>query len=312
MPGKRAGSPLPEPTTAESSLSSQLASDVRALSGDIGERNLFAGDSMDRAGAWVDSRMREAGLAPHWHTYRLSGGGMPGLGGHEAHNLVAEVPGGERADEIVVVGAHYDSVPGSPGANDNASGVAALLALAGAFRQQTRTLRFVAFANEEPPFFCSPDMGSHAYAARCRDRGDDVVAMMAMDGIGCFSDEPGSQQFPVSGAGWVYPDQGDFIGFVSRLRDSRLLRRAVRAFRRNASVPSESAALPSWVPGVGWSDHWSFWQHDYPAFFVTDTLPYRDPHYHLPTDTFERLDYDRMARVVAGLKAVVEELAGSR
>lgn len=313
MPGESMSGPLPRPTTTERTLAARLESDVRALSGDIGERNLLCGASMDRSAAWIEARMRDAGFSPQRHTYTLTGGSLPMVAGREAHNLVAELPGRERMHEIVVVGAHYDSVSASPGANDNASGVAALLALAEAFsyRPQPRTLRFVAFANEEPPYFLSRDMGSLAYAARCRERGENIVAMMAMDGIGYFSDEPGSQQFPVSGVGWMYPDQGNFIGFVSRLRDVRLLRRAIGAFRESATVPSEGAALPAWVPGVEWSDHWSFWQQGYPAFFVTDTLPFRDPDYHSPDDTSERLDYDRMARVVAGLEVVIVALAGS-
>lgn len=312
MPGRSASEPLPESTAAHRALAGRLEADVRALSADIGERNLFSADSMTEAVVWLEARLREAGYRPQRHTYRLSGDSLPGLDGMTAHNLVAEVGGTERPDEIVVVGAHYDSVSRSPGANDNASGVAALLALAEWFRDRPgpRTLRFVAFANEEPPMFLSPDMGSHAYAAYCRERGDDVVAMMAMDGIGYFSDEPGSQRYPAAGIGLFYPGRGDFIGFVTRLRDAGLLRRALGAFRERATIPSEGAALPGGLPGVSWSDHWSFWQHDFPAFFVTDTLPFRYPHYHSPRDTADRLDYERMARVVEGLKAVVGELGG--
>lgn len=314
MPGKSVRGPLPEMTVPERDLAARLEADVRALAVDIGERNFLAGDSMDRAAAWIEARMRDAGFSPQRHTYELTGDSLPMVAGREAHNLVAEVQGRERVEEIVVVGAHYDSVSGSPGANDNASGIAALLTLAEAFsnRPQPRTLRFVAFGNEEPPYFLSRDMGSLAYAARCRERGENIVAMMAMDGIGYFSDAPDSQQFPVSGVGWIYPDRGNFIGFVSRMWEAHLLRRAIGAFREEATVPSEGAALPGWVPGVGWSDHWSFWQHGYPAFFVTDTLPFRDPHYHSPGDTAGRLDYDRMARVVTGIKAVMVDLAGSR
>ena len=268
---------------------------------------------MAKAADWIESRLREAGFNAERHAYELAGSSWPALAGSGAHNLVAEVSGTKRPGEIVVVGAHYDSVRGSPGANDNASSVAALLALAEWFHQRPmpRTLRFVAFANEEPPVFGSPDMGSHAYAARSRERGEQVVAMMSMDGIGYFGDGPGSQLYPLPGLGMIYPSRGNFIAFVSRLRDARLMRRAIGAFRGQASVPSEGAALPGGLPGVNWSDHWSFWQHDYPAFLVTDTLPFRDPHYHTPRDTAERLDYERMARVVEGLKAVIVMLAAA-
>ncbi len=214
--------------------------------------------------------------------------------------------------EIVIIGAHYDSVPLSPGANDNASALAVLLAMATRLRtwKPRRTIRLVAFANEEPPYFLTSDMGSYAYAARCKERGEQIAAMIALDGVGCFSDEPGSQQYPVPGLGLRYPDKGDFIGMVTRLHDRKLLRRVLQTFRNHAQIPAEGAALPSWVPGVYWSDHWSFWQHEYPALLVTDTLPYRDPHYHTPADTADRLDFARMAQVADGLVAVVKSLSG--
>lgn len=311
MPGRSVQEPLAPLTGMERALSARLASDVRALSTDIGERNHRAADSMAATVDWIEARMRTAGYSPRRHAYELDGSSSSDLAGRVARNLVAEVPGKAQSAAIVVVGAHYDSVNGSPGANDNASGVAALLALAEWFRErpQPRTIRFVAFANEEPPFFLSADMGSHAYAAGSRERGERLVAMMSMDGIGYFSDEPKSQQYPAAGLDLFYPSQGNFIGFITRVRDAPLLRRAVGAFRERASIPSEGAALPGGMPGVSWSDHWSFWQHDYPAFLVTDTLPFRYPHYHTPRDTADRIDYERLARVVDGLKAVVEKLA---
>lgn len=313
MPGTSMERPLPELGDAERELAGQLKADVRALSVDIGERNVFRADSMAHAAAWIEGRLREAGYQPERHMYELGDGAPQSVAGRQAHNLVAEIPGTGKPEETLVIGAHYDSVTGSPGANDNASGVAALLALAAWFRErpQPRTVRFIAFANEEPPFFLSGDMGSQAYAAHRRERGERITAMMSMDGIAYFSDEPGSQRYPAPGLDFIYPSRGNFIAFVTRSRDAPVLREAIGAFRRHASVPSEGAALPGWLPGVSWSDHWSFWQHDYPAFLVTDTLPFRDPAYHTPGDTAERLDYQRLARVVLGLRAVIEELAGT-
>lgn len=313
MPGSSIKGALPALTEQERDLAGRLEADVRALSVDIGERNAFTPGSMSRTVDWIDGRLREAGYTPERHAYQLGDGAPPSLAGREAENLVAEIPGTAKPEEVLVIGAHYDSVTGSPGANDNASAVAALLALAEWFRErpQARTVRFVAFANEEPPFFMSGDMGSQAYASSTRQRGERIGAMMSMDGIAYFSDEPGSQRYPAPGLDFIYSSRGNFIGFVTRSRDANLLRDAIGAFRRQASVPSEGAALPGWLPGVSWSDHWAFWQHDYPAFLVTDTLPFRDPHYHTPGDTAERLDYQRLARVVHGLKAVVARLAGS-
>lgn len=313
MPGTSIKGPLAALTDAERELSGQLKADVRALSVEIGERNVFRADSMARTVAWIEDRLREAGYEPERHTYELGDGAPPAVAGRQAQNLVAEVPGTGKPEEALVIGAHYDSVIGSPGANDNASGVAALLALAAWFRErpQPRTIRFVVFANEEPPFFMSGDMGSQAYAAHRRQRGERITAMMSMDGIAYFSDEPGSQRYPAPGLDFIYPSRGNFIAFVTRSRDAPVLREAIGDFRRHASVPSEGAALPGWLPGVSWSDHWAFWQHDYPAFLVTDTLPFRDPDYHTLDDTADRLDYQRLARVVLGLRAVIKELAGT-
>jgi len=210
----------------------------------------------------------------------------------------------ETGAGTVVVGAHYDTVPGSPGADDNASGVAVLIELA---RMQLPA-RFVAFANEEMPYFQSGEMGSLAYAARAADAGDSISAMLSLEMLGCYRDQPGSQQYPPP-LSWFYPTRGDFIGFVGDIGSRTLVRRAIGAFRRSARFASEGVAAPAAIPGVTWSDHWSFRQHDYPAIMVTDTAFYRYPHYHLPSDTPEKLDYLRMARVTLGLAAVIKELA---
>jgi Zn-dependent M28 family amino/carboxypeptidase len=203
-----------------------------------------------------------------------------------------------------VVGAHYDTVPGSPGADDNASGVAVLIELA----RLRLPARFVAFANEEMPYFESGEMGSHAYAARARAAGEKISAMLSLEMLGCYRDEPGSQHYPPP-LGWFYPDRGDFIGFVGDLGTRALVRRAIGAFRRHARFPAQGVAAPSVIPGVTWSDHGSFRRQGYPAIMVTDTAFNRYPHYHLPSDTPEKLDYLRMARVTLGLAAVIEELA---
>jgi len=211
----------------------------------------------------------------------------------------------------VVVGAHYDSVYGCPGADDNGSGDAALLALArrSAVKPVGQTLRFIAFVNEEPPFFQREDMGSFIYAGRCTKRGDKISAMISLETIGYFSDAPHSQSYPAPGLGVFYPSIGNFIGFVGNTHSRALLRRAISTFREQKKLPSEGAALPSFIPGVGWSDQWAFWQHGYPGIMITDTAPFRYPHYHEPTDTPDKLDYDRFTLVVSGMEAVVAELA---
>jgi Zn-dependent M28 family amino/carboxypeptidase len=203
-----------------------------------------------------------------------------------------------------VVGAHYDTVPGSPGADDNASGVAVLIELAA----MKMPVRLVAFANEEPPYSFGPDMGSWAWAKRARDRGEPIRAMFSLEMLGYYRDTAGSQRYPAP-LGLFYPDRADFIAFVGDLGARGLVRRSIGAFRKSAAFPSEGVAAPAFIPGVTWSDHWSFRRHGYPAIMITDTAFYRYPHYHLPNDTPDKLDYERMARVTLGLAAMLNELA---
>jgi Zn-dependent M28 family amino/carboxypeptidase len=270
----------------------ELRDDVYALAGTIGERNLLAPGAYADAARFIENALRRAGYAPVID---------------DASNVAAEISGG---DDVVIVGAHYDTVPGSPGADDNASGVAALLAMARQLWREKpkRTLRFVAFANEEPPYFMSEQMGSWSYAKRCRDRRERVVAMLSIEAIGLYSDAPGSQQYPALLEG-AYPNVANFIAFVSNVQSRALLQRCVEIFRHSADVPCEAGALPEEVEGVAWSDQWSFWRFGYPAVMVTDTALFRNPHYHTRNDLPDTLDYARLAKTTEGLMAVVRDLA---
>jgi Zn-dependent M28 family amino/carboxypeptidase len=225
-------------------------------------------------------------------------------------NIEIEVEGGARAQEIVVVGAHYDSVLGAPGANDNGSGVATILELARLIRdaKPARTVRLVAFVNEEPPFYLTGDMGSQHYARRSRERGEKIVAMLSLETIGCYSDQPDSQHYPFP-LSLFYPSTGNFVAFVSNFASRPLMHEAIASFRRRAAFPSEGVAAPAFVPGVDWSDHRSFWREGYPALMVTDTAPYRYPYYHTAQDTPEKVGYERLARVVTGLNGMLRDLA---
>lgn len=227
----------------------------------------------------------------------------------EVRNIEVELPGGARADEIVIVGAHYDSVIGAVGANDNGSGVAALIELARLLRESkpSRTVRFVAFVDEEPPFYYGDEMGSRHYARRSKSRGENIVGMFSLETVGCYLDEPGSQRYPFP-LSLFYPDTGNFIAFVANLSSRPLLHEAIASFRRYARFPSEGVAAPSLLPGVAWSDHWSFWKEGYPALMVTDTAPYRYAYYHTPQDTPEKVNYERLAQVVTGLHGMLREL----
>ena len=187
---------------------------------------------------------------------------------------------------------------------------AALLELSRRFLaiETDRTVRLVAFVNEEAPFFYFGKMGSKVYAQAARRRGDDIQLMISLEMLGCYSDAPGSQRYPPMFR-YFYPDRGNFIGFVSNLRSRRMLHQTVRAFRDHSDFPAEQVATLAFVPGVAWSDHLSFWREGYRALMVTDTAFYRYPYYHTPLDTADRLDYSSMARVTAGLAGAIASLA---
>jgi hypothetical protein len=304
MPGRSHRGPLPPLGPEGEALASRLRADVTALVGASGDRSQRSPGTLARAGGLIEASFRGEGYAVTRLPYVSEGVTVA--------NLEGVLAGGSRAREVVVVGAHYDTAAGGPGADDNASGVAAMLAIARALSASehapSRTVRFVAFVNEEPPFFWNAEMGSLVYAKACKARGDDLVAMLSLETLGYYRDEPGSQSYPPI-VSWFYPDRGDFVAFVGNLGSRGLVHDALLTFRGAAAFPSEGAVMPAFVTGVGWSDQWSFWQVGYPGVMVTDTAPFRNPHYHQATDTPETLDYARLARVTEGLVAVVKKLA---
>lgn len=275
---------------------------MAALSAEIGERNLFRPTALQAAADYIAEAWRSQGYRVVSQVYETRG--------VKSANLETTRQGKTRPGEIILIGAHYDTVPGSPGANDNASGVAALLEISALFAgvEPARSLRFVAFTNEEAPFFFWSGMGSLVYARAARARGDDIRLMVSLEMVGCYRDEPGSQHYPPF-FGYFHPDRGNFIACVSNFRSRRLMRRAVSAFRAHSDFPIEQTATFSWIPGVAWSDHFSFWRQGYRAFMVTDTAFFRYPFYHTPDDTPEKIDYFRMARVAEGLFSSFAALA---
>lgn len=284
------------------SLATRLRRHVERLAGQIGERHVLRPQALHAAERYIGDTLRALGYDVARQNYEAQG--------VDCANLEVAIDGSERAGEIVLAGAHYDTVPGSPGADDNASGVAAVLELARLLRGATpgRSIRLVAFVNEEPPFFFTRRMGSAVYARAARRRGDDIRLMLSLEMIGCYSAEPASQGYPPL-LRRFYPDRGDFIAFVSNLRSRRALRELVQAFRSVSDFPAERLAAPAIVPGVAWSDQLSFWRAGYPAVMVTDTAFYRNPRYHSAFDTPDTLDYEAMARVVEGLTQAVELLS---
>jgi Zn-dependent M28 family amino/carboxypeptidase len=302
FPGRSFTGALPAPTQECLDLAQRLRGHVEMLATTIGERNVYHPDRLLLAAAYIEQTFHAHGYEPVPLFYRVQN--------QEVRNIEVTICGATKPNEVVVIGAHYDSVRGCPGANDNASGVAAVLEIARLLKgkQFARTVRLVAFVNEEPPFFQTDSMGSLVYAKLCKRRGDDVVAMFTPETIGCYFDEKGSQRYPFP-FNLFYPSTGNFIAFVGNNDSQNLIARSLETFRAHAQIPSEGAAVPAAIQGVGWSDHWSFWQQGWPGFTVTDTAPFRYPHYHEPTDTPDKIDYERTGRVVEGLARVAESLA---
>jgi len=278
---------------------------VHALAGDIGERNTFKPQALHRAEEYI-ARVWEA---QSYHVVRQE---YP-LKGDRWANLEVTRPGRGKAAPFLLIGAHYDSVFGSPGANDNGTGVAALLEISRAFAaiEPQTSVRFVAFVNEEPPYFQTPYMGSRIYAQRARDHGDKIRVMASLETIGYYSDAPASQKFPFPSALFrlLYPDRGNFIVFASNLASRAITQEAHSLFRSRSDFPAEIISTFEMVPGIDWSDHASFWHAGYPAFMVTDTAPYRYPYYHTAEDTPEKVNFEALGRVAEGLRATFQALA---
>jgi Zn-dependent M28 family amino/carboxypeptidase len=302
MPGRSWTGPLPPLTDREQLIREHLMRHVTALAGRIGERNVWRPEAMEAAAGYIRQTLEEAG-------YTVNVQAFPSRG-MTVNNIEAVLPGHGAAEDIIVVGAHYDTVADCPGANDNASGVAVMLELARLLAGSTlpRTVRFVAFANEEAPFFYGDEMGSKRYAARAQVQDERIVAMLSLETLGYYTDGPGTQKYPFPFS-WFYPDTGNFVGFVGNLSSRPLVRQAIGAFRASTAFPSEGVAAPSGIEGIHWSDHWAFWQAGYPAIMVTDTAPFRYPHYHTALDTPGQLVYPGLARVTGGLAEVVTVLA---
>lgn len=301
MPGSSyQGTPPPLDAQGEA-LRVRLRTHVRALAEGIGERHVWRPEALRAAADYIEQAFRDAGLAPR----RLP---VP-RGDQVFHNLEVRLSGSGATDEILVVGAHYDTVRGTPGADDNASGVAVLLELARLLQgtEHERDIRLVAFVNEEAPHFGSDAMGSLTYAREARARGEAIVGMISLEMLGHYTDAPGSQAYPPL-LDLVYPDRGNFVACVGNLRSRRLVRRVTGAFRRHAEIPSEGLAAPELLRDIFRSDHWAFWEMGYPAMMLTDTADFRNPHYHGPGDTWDTLDYASMARLTPALAKTLAQL----
>jgi Zn-dependent M28 family amino/carboxypeptidase len=306
MSGKSYSGPFLPLSEEEKDISRNLRNHVFMLADEIGERNIWQPAKLHAAAEYIHNVWQEQGFDVKHQGYEARG--------VESANLIIEMKGISLPDEIVLVGAHYDSVLGSPGANDNGSGVGALLELSRLLagrKKLARTVRLVAFTNEEPPFFLHGNMGSRIHAARSRAMNENIVGMLSLETMGFYSEVPGSQEYPFPFS-FFYPHTANFIGFVGNIRSRHLVKLSLAAFRQTTRFPSEATAAPGWITGIGWSDHWSFWREGYRAIMVTDTAFFRYEPYHTRQDTAEKIHYDRLARVTRGLAEVIAELATTK
>ncbi|MEM1392786.1 MAG: M28 family peptidase [Cyanobacteria bacterium P01_H01_bin.150] len=301
MPGRSYRGELVSLTAEERVIQDNLQRDINKLSVEIGTRNYNIYENLNAAKDFLEYSFQQAGYQVKEQNYQINN--------ETFTNLEVEIKGVEKPDEIVIIGGHYDTAFTTPGANDNGSGVAAVLELARRFadKKPSRTLRFVEFTNEEPPYFWTENMGSLVYAKGCKERNENIVAMLSLETMGYFSNKEESQNYPFP-LNLIYPSQGNFIAFVGDINSNSLVKKTIKLFRKQVKFPSEGLAFFNQIPGIGWSDHWSFWQQGYQALMVTDTAPFRYTQYHTLDDVSDNIDYEKLARVVSGLERVVGEL----
>jgi hypothetical protein len=301
VPGTSYQGALPALTAEERALAAALKRHIESIA--VREHNVAHYDELEKAARHLEATLASYGYTVGRQEYVVSGKTVRNI------DAVIESQGGADP-EVIVVGAHYDSAEDAPGANDNASGSAAVLELARLLKdlQTRKRIRFVLFVNEEPPYFMTRDMGSLRYAEALAARKERVTAMYSLETLGYYSDAPGSQKYPFP-FGLMFPDRGDFVAFVGLTNSRPLVHETMRSFRSHTSFPTVGGIAPVIIPGIGWSDHWAFGQYGFQGVMVTDTAPFRYPHYHEPTDTPDKVDHERLARVVKGMERVIRELA---
>lgn len=284
-----------------------LQQHVEQLAGVIGPRLLTRPRAIAATIGYIENQWAGAGLQSTREAFIAMG--------EAASNLVAERPGKQRPEQIVLLGAHYDTVPGTPGADDNASAVAVLIEVSRLLQHHVgaRTSRYVAFACEEPPYFNLDAMGSQHHARQARRRGDQITAMLCLEMVGYFDATPGSQAIPATIPPILrrfFPQRGDFLAAVGNPRSWKLVWSFRRGFKRGSRLPLFSIVLPERISEIRLSDNRSFWDQQYPALMLTDTSFLRNPHYHQASDRPETLDYDAMTQVTLGVAAAMQHLLG--
>lgn len=302
LPGKSFSGDVPQATPAEADLAARLERHVTAIASR--PHNVTHYEALEASARYIETELSALGYKPHAQVFDTDGKRVRNI------EVVLEPQRAAPDTETVIVGAHYDSFGNAPGANDNGTGTAAVIELARLLRgtaPKDKRLRLVLFVNEEPPYDRTPDMGSWRYAQMLKERGERVAGMMSLETLGCFSEAPGSQQYPPP-FGLFFPNKANFIAFVALPGSRDFLHQVVGPFRRHAELPTIGGTAPDQFDGVGWSDHWSFSKHGYPAIMITDTALFRYVHYHKPTDTPDKVDYEKLARITLGLEQTLREL----
>lgn len=305
LPGQSHEGPQPPVTDEERDLALRLRRHVEVIAHE--PHNLDRPSALARVADYIIQVLSQYGHPPERQIFEVQGQSVENIA------VTVNASGPRPAERTIVVGAHYDSFGQSPGTNDNGSGTAAVIELVRLLSDLT-TLRtrliLVLFVNEEPPYFQTLDMGSVRFAKLLAARGEPVAAMLSLETIGFYSDRPRSQRYPKP-LNLLFPSTASFIAFVAMPGSRGLLHSVVRAFRETTPFPSIGGVGPSLIPGIGWSDHWAFAEVGFPAVMVTDTALFRYPHYHLPTDTPDKIEYEKLARITKGLERVIRALASA-
>lgn len=301
VPGHSARWPPPPLSSEETLLSARLKADIAAIASE--PHNVQRPAALARSAAAVEAAFRDIGYAPQSQVFDTAG--------VQVRNIFVTIEPSSNVKSTLVIGGHYDAALDAPGANDNASGTAAAIELSRVlkdYRPRDTRLIFVAFVNEEAPYWGSPEHGARRFAEMLRARGEPVRGMLSLETIGWFSDAPGSQKYPAPFS-WIYPDTGNFVAFVGMPGSREFLHDVLEKFRHVASVPTIGGIAPSFIPGIAWSDHKAFADLGFPALMVTDTAPFRYPHYHRPSDTPDKVDTDMLARITISLAQTLRAMA---
>jgi len=293
---------VPKPDSNHASVVNRLYQHVEYLSVSVGSRSVFEYEKIEAAKHYIVSTLEHIGYTPSFQHFEYH---------HKAYsNIIVTLKGETMPDETVIIGAHYDTVYGTPGADDNASAVAVLLELCRALKDisPARTLKFIFFTLEEPPAFRSESMGSYVYAKHAKERGEKIQAMICLEMVGYYNDRKGGQSFPLPFMSLMYPSTPNFITIVGNVKSRSLTKKVAASIRRSSAIPVETLSTISSVPGVDFSDHRSFWKMGYAAVMITDTAFYRNPNYHSERDTIDTLNFSKMSSLLVGLIQAVQDL----